>query len=199
MRRFLRPSLLTLVLGLFACPLLDGHCNAQGFASAQATAQSGLMQAPLAAPQAVLSAPQAAYDTYDTCAAPVAALAAPACSYQAAALQAAPVAYQDYAPVQQVVVQRQIVAAPVYVQRQIVQQALVSPYVVRQQAVVGYGVQNQVLAQANVGYGAVAVNRGLVANRGLIAGRQRAQRTVSKSRAVTRTGRPGLVNRVLGR
>jgi phage tail tape-measure protein len=105
--------------------------------------------------------------------------------------------YQDYAPVQQVVVQRQIVAAPVYVQRQVVQQALVSPYVVRQQAVVGYG--TQALAQANVGYGVannIGVARGVRAN-GL--GRQRAQKTVSRSKAVTVTRRPGLVNRVLGR
>jgi len=71
------------------------------------------------------------------------------------------------------------VATPVVVQNQVV------PYV-----------QNQVLAQANVGYGTGAA---LAPQQGLLLGRQRAQKTVSRSRAVTVTRRPGLINRVLGR
>jgi hypothetical protein len=55
-------------------------------------------------------------------------------------------------------------------------------------------------ASATVGYGTVGVQNGLVAGRGLRArGLGGAQKTVSRSKAVTVTRRPGLVNRVLGR
>jgi hypothetical protein len=56
------------------------------------------------------------------------------------------------------------------------------------------------VASATVGYGTVGAQRGLVAGRGLRArGLGGGQKTFSKSRAVTVTRRPGLVNRVLGR
>lgn len=198
MRAVLRPLLSIVAL------LLPTFAHAQGMASAQASAQSGF-----ATPQAGLgyATPQAAQfaPAYSTGCGAQAALAAPSCGYQAAALQqnyvvaapaivqAAPV-YQSYDVQPQLqIIQRQVLAAPVYVQRQAVvvqRQAIVSPYVVQNQALasVGYGVG----VGANVG-----VQRGLVAN-GLV-GRQRAQRTVSRSKAVTRTGRPGILNGLLGR
>lgn len=158
-------------LALLALLALAVPSYGQGYASAQA--QAGV---PLAAPQAALAAP-----AYGTCAAN--ALAAPggcAQNYVTAApavVQAAPVLQSYAVPAQQVIIQRQVVATPVVVQRQVV------PYV-----------QNQVLA--NVGYNTGAA---LAPQQRLLLGRQRAQKTVSRSRAVTVTRRPGLLNRVLGR
>jgi hypothetical protein len=135
-----------------------------------------------------------------------AALGAPSCSYgiqsqsqvssyvmtAPVAVAAAPVVY---APLQQVrVVQRVVVPQP------IIQQQIVTPYV-QQGFSLGYGGVQQQLLQSNVGYGGqaalglnVGVNAGL--GRGLFGG---GSRTVTKTRTVTRTGRGGLINNILGR
>jgi hypothetical protein len=108
---------------------------------------------------------------------PAAVAAAPAPVY------AAPMA--AYVPQAQVqVIQR--VVTPVYA-------APAASAIVQHQVYV----PQQSLFQANVGVGyGLGAGRALVVNRGLIGG---AQRTVTKTRTVTRTGRPGLLNRILGR
>lgn len=179
--------LLSVALLLLA---LRGRARADGIASAQAQAMAGY-----ATPQAAL-----ATQAYGTCQA--AALAAPAMALAPAygtcnvAAAAAPLA--TYVQPQAVVVQRQFVPQAVYVQPQaaIVQRQVYAAPVVQQAIVTPYVPQVQALAQVN-SYGTVGAQNGLLLNRG--AGRVRAQRTVSRSKAVTVTGRPGLLNRVLGR
>jgi hypothetical protein len=161
-----------LILTTIALLLLAINGRADGIASAQAQASTGY-----ATPQAAL-VPQAA----------------PSCSYGAAALQS-----QVYVPQQQaVVIQRQVIPQAVYVpQAAIVQRQVYAAPVVQQAIVTPYVPQAQALAQVNsYGVGAAQLNRGLVLNRGVRGG---AQRTVSRSKAVTVTGRAGFINRVLGR
>jgi hypothetical protein len=153
-----------------AAALLSLPAHAGGYASAQAQAGIGY-----ATPQAALAP---AYG---------------GCGYGAAAL-AAPL----YAPQQQVIVQRQVVPQAVYVQPQaavVLRQRAYAP-VLQQQIVSPYVPQAQAFSQAGLGYG----GGGLAPAAGLFGGgRQRAQKTVTRSRAVTVTRTPGLLNRALGR
>jgi hypothetical protein len=165
-----------------AAALLSLPAHAGGYASAQAQAGIGY-----ATPQAALA------PAYGTCGAGAAPAAPGGCGYGAAAL-AAPL----YAPQQQVIVQRQVVPQAVYVQPQaavVLRQRAYAP-VLQQQIVSPYVPQAQAFSQAGLGYG----GGGLAPAAGLFGGgRQRAQKTVTRSRAVTVTRTPGLLNRALGR